>query len=457
MKEKGTDKKKDLAIKKKKLDEYEEAKRNYYQLKSTVFSLATQIEDKKRQIYSLKHESDFLVQQIGENEGDILIKEDFTLQGKALVFLKERIEKQKKEMHEKEQSMIEFEKNMAVAHQIVKESKMIQSQVSRLDVCPLCQTNITSEHKQHVFENSEHKIKDAHQTIENAQKEITLSKQNIAHLKKEIAEKEEEISARKISIIKIQTISEKKEQLQRNEEKIKQLEDEVKKSENKKKIVDEQFSLIKINEVQFETLKLEINEIERSQERNVGFEITTKQREVDRMQLAIKQIIRDHAEIEEDVAVMKTTVEEKHVLIDAKEKQADILKKKYHSMYEERNTLQDTVRRIESNMLTRQNDKRMMENEINNFKIEKAQINAKIDTHTDEMKEFGGIELINLPVEKLREKLIHAEEVLSRIGNVNLRALEVYDTIKEEYEKIREKENLLEKEQEEIMRVIEQI
>ena len=457
MKEQGKDTKKDLEVKKKKLEEYEEAKRKYYLLKSNISSLAVQIEDKKRQIYTLKHESQLLLGHIEQTERDIPIKEKIEVQGKKLVELKENIEKHKKEMQECQTAIIEMEKEMAVARQVVTDAEGIKGQVSKLDVCPLCQTNITADHKHHVFESSNEKIARAQQNILRAEKNIESSKQKMLDLRKEIEGAEEGVSARKISIVKIQTIIEKKEQLHRNEEKIVQLEDEVKKSEVKKKAFDDEFSIIKINETSYETLKLEINEIQRSQERNVGFEITSKQREVDRMQLAIKQIIRDRAEIEEDIIAMKTTVAEKNILIDAKEKQADILKKKYNGMYEERNSLQDTVRRIESTMLNRQNDKRMLENDVNNFKIEKAQVNAKIDTHKEELKEFEGIELINLPVDKLREKLVHAEEVLSHIGNVNMRALEVYDSIKEEYEKIREKVTLLEKEQEEIMRVIEQI
>ena len=54
----------------------------------------------------------------------------------------------------------------------------------------------------------------------------------------------------------------------------------------------------------------------------------------------------------------------------------------------------------------------------------------------EQLKEFKGIELINLAEDKLKEKLNKSADILSRIGNVNLRALEVYDDIKEEYDKI---------------------
>ena len=55
----------------------------------------------------------------------------------------------------------------------------------------------------------------------------------------------------------------------------------------------------------------------------------------------------------------------------------------------------------------------------------------------EELKEFPNIEFIALPLDKLKEKLDNSIDTLARIGSVNLRALEVYDNIKEEYEKIK--------------------
>ena len=55
------------------------------------------------------------------------------------------------------------------------------------------------------------------------------------------------------------------------------------------------------------------------------------------------------------------------------------------------------------------------------------------------------------------EKLNESESILARIGNVNMRALEVYDNVKGEYEKIREKVEQLEREKLEIFNIIAQI
>lgn len=173
--------------------------------------------------------------------------------------------------------------------------------------------------------------------------------------------------------------------------------------------------------------------------------------------MAIKQNIRDKQDILELLEELKESLTEKEELIGQKEDHAEIIKRKYQKMFEQKNLLQDRVRFFESNLLKHQNEKRIFENDINNFNIEKAQINAKRDTLAEELQDFNNVEFINLPVEKLKEKLDSSEAILFKIGNVNLRALEIYDGIKAEYDKIKEKIDLLEREKETILKIIAQI
>jgi chromosome segregation protein len=212
-----------------------------------------------------------------------------------------------------------------------------------------------------------------------------------------------------------------------------------------------------MSEEEYEKLKLEVNELQRSEERNLGAEITQKQRELERIKLAIKQNVRDKEEISEELIEIKENLEEKEERVEEKEKQADLLKKKYQKMFEEKNSIQDRSRILETELMKVQNNKRILENDINNLRIIQAQINARIDTFKQDLEEFKGVEFLNLNLEKLKEKLNNSENTLNRIGNVNLRALEVYDGIKEQYDKIREKVEQLEKEKDEILHIIGQI
>jgi len=456
-KEKGSNTKKQLEDKKTKLEELDELKRSSYLLKSNISSLNNQIEDKKKQIQRLKNESNFTLNQIEHLESEINIRESLEKQSQAIISLKASLEKNKEKVKVLEKNILENEKLIAINSQSIKRAEEIKAQVSKLDICPLCKTKITKDHIGHVVKKADDDTAKFKKHLNEADSIIKKTKADLDSLNREISNNSSEINNREIDTVKLNSINDKKEQLKRNANQEQDFEKELAVLGDKKRVADKKFSQIKISEGDYENLRLEVNELQRTEERNLGIEITTKQRELDRMQLAIKQIKRDKESIRQDFQELNDDLEEKQEKVEKKEEQAEIVKRKYQRMFEEKNNFQDKIRLFESNLLKTQNDKRLFENNINNFMINKAEAKAKKDNLTEELKEFEGIEFINQGIEKLKDRLRKSIEILSRIGNVNLRALEVYDGIKAEYDKIKEKVEQLEKEKEEILKVIGQI
>ena len=456
-KEKGKNHKKELEEKKAKLEGFEEAKRQYYLLKSNISSLNNQIEDKKRQTQRVKDESNFILNQIEQIESEIKIKENSDKNQEALINLKHSLNKNRQTIIDLEKSLLENEKIFAVKTQEIQKAEKINVQVSKIDICPLCKTKMTGEHMKEVSDKTNKDISNFKKILSGAEKEIRESSEKINELKEKIIRENKEINVREINVIKFQTIEDKKQQLKRNREEVRIFELELEKFEKKQTINQAKFSHIKSNEEGHEMLKLEVNELQRSEERNLGGEITIKQRELERTRVAIKQVVHDREEISEELVELGEVLEEKQEIVEEKEEQSEIVKRKYQKMFAEKNVFQDKVRMFESNLMKQQNEKRIFENEVNDFAILRAQINAKYESLLDEIKEFEGVEFINLSMEKLCRRLQSSEDIFSRIGNVNLRALEVYDDIKAEYDKIKEKVEQLDKEKEEILKIIEQI
>jgi len=456
-KEKGKNKKQNLQEKSKKLEELDELKRQSYLLRSNVSSLNNQIDDKKKQIQRLKNEFNFILNQIEQTEKEIKTKQTQAENQDLLIILKQEVKEIKEKTIILEKELLEKEKILAVQNQAIYEANKIKLQISKLDICPLCKTKMTEEHLKEVSDKSDKDILGAKEIISQSQEEINRINSELEQMHQEFNKKSSEISVREIDNIKIQTITEKKQQLRRNQEEIDNLEKELKNLETKRGYLENNLSKIKISEEQYETLKLEVNEMQRTEERNLGVEITAKQRELERTKLAIKQITRDQQEITESLTDLKVNLEEKQKIIKEKEEQAEILKRKYQKMFDEKNNIQDKVRLFETNLMKQQNEKRLTESEINNLSINRAQINAKKETFEQDLQGFGQIEFIQAPIESLREKQQKTEEILSRIGSVNMRALEEYGKVKEAYDKIKEKVDQLEKEKEKIILIISQI
>jgi chromosome segregation protein len=104
-----------------------------------------------------------------------------------------------------------------------------------------------------------------------------------------------------------------------------------------------------------------------------------------------------------------------------------------------------------------QNKINLIINTMNNMMVDKARINAEKENLEIELKEYEGHELLQGSIAFLEEKLQKTEINLAKIGPTNMRALEVYDSVKKEYDIIAEKVAILRNEKEEIIKIIEEV
>jgi len=119
--------------------------------------------------------------------------------------------------------------------------------------------------------------------------------------------------------------------------------------------------------------------------------------------------------------------------------------------------LQDKIRKGDSELSLKQNIVYNIEQDLNELKIERARLRAELENLESELSEFKNIQIIRATKETLLHKLYRTQETLNKIGNVNLRALEVYNDVKKEYDAIKEKVEVLEKEKQSILKIIHEI
>lgn len=456
-KTKGKSRKQDLENKKQQLEEIEEKRKKSYSYKSSLGLIEQRIEDKKKILQRAEQEFNFIFEKIKELETSLEFKDSLEKNRVLITDLKKNLENNEAEKSDKEKIILDTEKQIAASSRQIKELESIKSQVSKLDVCPLCKTKITKEYVGHIEKESNDKISSLKQEIEQAEKnknEKWELKENLVIELKKVAD---EIEKREKDILKLENINEKKQSMRKLEEDKHKIIEELKEIENEKDSLQKTISQFKNIEESYDTLKLEVDELARHEEVDVGMEITLKQREIDRMKLIVKQSLREKEELEQNILDITAELEEKQGQAEEKEKQEQVLQEKFKKMIEEKNKMQDKIRLFEGDMLKKQNDSRFAEDEINNFKIKIAEVNAQIEGLNIEYKEFEGTEIIKISLQQLQEKLESTQQILNTIGTVNLRALEVYDEIKKEYDAVAEKAERLGKEKEEIMKIIEEI
>ena len=143
--------------------------------------------------------------------------------------------------------------------------------------------------------------------------------------------------------------------------------------------------------------------------------------------------------------------------MEKKEEEDAELTAKFKKLFAERDKLQEIIQEKSYELSSSQTSAAQIEEQVNYLKVGNAKLSAEREAIEMELKEFSGIELIKSPLSFLDEKLKKSQEAISTIGPTNMRALEVYDGVKEEYDKVYEKVQTIENEKNEILRIIEEI
>jgi len=350
-----------------------------------------------------------------------------------------------------------FEKLSHTREYEIENQNKLKEKISRMDVCPVCKSKITSEHIHSIDKETHSKIDSLQKEIENSDKELNSVYKKEEILKGEIEQINAEILKRESDLIKLSGIDEKKEQIKVLQEKTDKLKEESFNLEKRRKNLEENFDENSNIENKYENLRIEIQEISLRSAENIDSEISFKERELERSKVAVKKLSREEEDLNEEIEAIKRDLEEKEESLREKKEQEEELSRKFEKLISERDSFQKKIRENESELLVKQNVIHNVEQEVNDFKIELARLNAEFENLEIEMLTFHGIEIIRANKESLLQKLEKTQEIISGIGSVNLRALEVYDSVKKEYDSIKEKTETITKEKESILRIIHEI
>jgi chromosome segregation protein len=444
----------ELKEKKKELEKLEKQRKKYYLLKSELKSLKQRISDKENLLKNYTNESNFLIKQIENLSIELFDKKsDF-----------QKLEKLKISLKEKENSLdklnkmeIELEKKSHTNEYEIERQKKLLEDIPKKDICPLCRNKITKEHIDYINEKVNEKINLLKEQIKESDKQSSEIGKKREILKQDIEQINSDILRRESDLIKLSNIEGKKEQiknLQGKKENEKKELSELKKRERYLEISTENSLNI---EQKCETFRIELQEISLRTEETIDSEILFKKRELDRAKISLKQLENNEEELNEEIKEIEREIELKNKSLNEKRNNEEELNKKFKELIRQTEELNKKIKENEYFSLSQKNSIENFEREINELKIHKARIDAETENLEAEFAEFENIEVINTKRENLIQRLEKAQEIFSKIGSPNLRSLEVYESIKKEYDSIKDKMEIIVKEKESVLKIISEI
>ncbi|MGB9749213.1 MAG: chromosome segregation protein SMC [Candidatus Woesearchaeota archaeon] len=320
----------------------------------------------------------------------------------------------------------------------------------------------------------EKEIRDAEEEREKNEKEIQSLREKKAIFEGEIlkAEKSLHLEESDLDVSKRQKAL-LKEELEKTEKRISELSKQIdsknlvlndckiKKQELRKKISELRNPILLAELAAFNQKKSELqNNIARIEEKinSKAERIKNLENEKEKIIKIQKQLIRDEKTIDEELKNLSKEVEDSKKKLSEKEKLQKGFYEKFKKLFEERNKLTDKIQEFENQIVLKEDAVRRTEQKINNLSLKRASLLAEQAALEREFKFYEGVEIIkNRSESDLKFEVEKCEKIIAEMGNINLKALDVYEKIEKEYNSILEKKEKLSSEKNDVLKMIEEI
>lgn len=443
-----------LKEKRKEFDSFQNKYEKLFQLKTELAGINANAKQSKEHRSDIVKEMAFLQQKIEELNAKL---KGYEKEIDGIEDIKGRIEILENSLLKQEDSYSHHIKNDASISKEIEILERLKSDIVKLDVCPTCKRKVTEEDRGKVIKKADSAIEELKKGLAVNDKEKEKAKQEIMQIKKEIDSLRKRHSELHIAKINLENAEEKRAMQKNLDETRKRLEADTEKLEKKAREIEIEIKRYVEIEREYEKTRIEIQELSSRESVNIQLEIASKGRDIERMQLIIKRSSKEKQELEQGIAQLETDLEDNQADMDKKDKKEKEMYENFNLMFEKRNKIQDKAREIERDFINRQNDARKSEDEINIKKIALAKTDAELSTLETELNQYGEVAIIEASKNELIDRIRRHEIDLAGIGSVNMRALQVYEDIKKEYDTIQEKALKLENEKTEILKIIEEI
>ena len=447
-------KERDLELKKQELDEIEGQRRKFYMIKSELKSINEIIDDKNSFFQSCINESDFLLKEINSLTLEL---SDKNTDSEKLSNLRFILSEKKELLNSINKEEKEIEKILYANENEIDRHKNLMNKLSKMDICPICKSRITESHINSIHEETSQKINFLKKEIDSVGKKSNEIYKRKEFLERDIEYLNLEILRKESDLVKISGINEKKRQLKSLQEKKEKSKNELLELKKRKNLLEKKFNENFNIDQRYENVKIEVQEISLRTEENISSEISFKQMGLERLKVSFKQILMQESELNEELSKTEKDLKEKEKSLEKKKNDDEDLNRKFKKLFSQKDDFQKKIRDEESKLLEKQNIIYQLEQNVNNFKIERAKVDAGTESLEIEMSYFSKIKPIKISRELLLHKLNKAQETISKIGSVNLRSLEVYNSVRADYDSIRGKAEIISKEKEGILKVIHEI
>ncbi len=211
-----------------------------------------------------------------------------------------------------------------------------------------------------------------------------------------------------------------------------------------------------IDRTQYDILKDEIRDVE-VEDGRLNERISSLTSQISENDSLLSELIESRDSMNEEIGSLSSEVTEFQERLEEMMKQSTVIGTEIEAMIVKRNQYEEDITGLSESIGSNQKLIEEINENLSGYMIEKAKIETRLEDMNKDYERYDGVELLDKSVKDLEELASRMEGDLLAFGTVNLRAIETYDVIKNEYDEISEKLDTLKKERQSIFDFMEKI
>ena len=169
--------------------------------------------------------------------------------------------------------------------------------------------------------------------------------------------------------------------------------------------------------------------------------------EIEKTNSILKEITNDEEVFKKEIDELTKKLESQNTNLKKKEEEAREFYTKFKELFNKRSIINDEISKKDNEISNINNKSREIEIKNNTLSIKNAEISAILSGLNEEFSRYEGVQLdTEKNEEQLKYQIQRFEKIKNEIGSVNMRALEIYEEIEKEYNKLIDKKDTLVKE-----------
>ena len=181
--------------------------------------------------------------------------------------------------------------------------------------------------------------------------------------------------------------------------------------------------------------------------------------EKERIEKIIKDGEKEIIEFKKQIDSLNDSVDSDSKVLKGKEENVKKLYSKFKGLFDKRANLNDEINKIEKSVYPLEEKSRTFNTKIHMVSLDVAKYRAEFAGLEEEFSQYKhlNIKIIKKSLDELKKEIRAFERMRQNIGSVNMKALEIYESVEGKYNSLMDKKKKLESEKEEILKMMKEI